>query len=238
MENRLGNNGNSDRLYFLGLQNHCRWWLQQRNSKTLAPWKKSNDKPRQHIKKQSHYFASKGPCSQGYGFSIVIHGCESWTIKKAERHRIVTFGLWWWRRLLRVPWTAKRSNQSILRKSVLNIYSKDWCWSWSSNTLATSCKEPISWKRPWCWERLKTGGEGDDRGWDGWMVSLTQWTWVWASSGTWWWTGRPGVPVHGVSKSWTRLSDWTELNWTYISSFQRSCPPENLPPAKLIWLPS
>ena len=79
------------------------------------------------------------------------------------------------------------------RKSVLNIHCKAWCWSWNSNTLAIWYKELIPWKGPWCWERLKAGGEGDDRGWDGWMASPTQWTWVWANSGSWWWTGRPGL---------------------------------------------
>ena len=88
------------------------------------------------------------------------------------------------------------------RKSVLNIHWKDWCWRWSSSTLATWCKELTHWKRPWCWKRLKAGGEGDDRGWNGWMASSTRWTWVWASSGSWWWTGRPE-------------SDTTEqLKWT------------------------
>ena len=83
------------------------------------------------------------------------------------------------------------------------------------NTLATSCKELTHWKRPWFWEQLGAGGEGDDRGWDGWMASLTWWTWVWVNSGSWWWTGRPGVlcVVHGVTKSQTWLSYWTELNW-------------------------
>ena len=79
------------------------------------------------------------------------------------------------------------------RKSVLNIHWKDWCWSWNSDTLDTWCEELSHWKRPWCWERLKAGGEGHDRGWDGGMVSLTWWTWVWASSGSWQWTGKPGV---------------------------------------------
>ena len=79
------------------------------------------------------------------------------------------------------------------RKSVLNIHCKHWCWSWNSNTLATWYEEVTHWKRPWCWKRLKVGGEGDDRGWDGWMASLTQWTWVWGNSRSWWWTGRPGV---------------------------------------------
>ena len=82
----------------------------------LAPWKKSYDQPRQHIKKQRHYFANKGPSCQSYGFPVVMYGCESWTIKKAEHQRIDTFELWYWRRLLRVPWPARRSNQSILKE--------------------------------------------------------------------------------------------------------------------------
>ena len=88
-----------------------------------------------------------------------------------------------------ILWTARRSK----RKSTLNIHWKDWGWSWSSNILATWCKELIHWKRPWCWKRLRAGGEGDDRGWDGWMTSLTQWTRLWASSGSWWWAGKPTV---------------------------------------------
>ena len=121
---------------------------------------------------------------KGMVFPVVMYECESWTIKKAERQRTDAFELWCCRRLLRVPWTARRSNQSILRRSVLNINWKDWCWSWSSNTLATWWKELTQWKRPWCWEGLKVGGEGDDRGSDGWMTSLTQWTWVWVNSGS------------------------------------------------------
>ena len=96
------------------------------------------------------------------------------------------------------------------RKSVLNIHWKDWCWS--SNNSATWCKERTHWKRPWFWLRLEAGGEGYNRGWDGWMASPTQWTWVWASSKSLWWTGRPGVAaVCGVAKSRTQLSDWAEL---------------------------
>ena len=108
-----------------------------------------------------------------------------------------------WRRLLWVPWTARRSNQSILKEINLNVYWEDWCWSWSSNTLATWYEELTHWKRPWCWERLRPGGEGVDRGWDGWMASLTQWTWIWENSGRWWRTGKPVTPIHGVTKSWT-----------------------------------
>ena len=79
------------------------------------------------------------------------------------------------------------------RRSALGFLWREWCYSWNSNTLATSCEELTHWKRLRCWERLGAGGEGDDRGWDGWMASLTWWTWVWVTSESWWWTGRPGV---------------------------------------------
>ena len=103
-------------------------------------------------------------------FPVVMYGCESWTIEKAECRRIDAFELCCWRRLLRVPWTARRSNQSILKEISPDIHWKDWCWSWNSNTLATWCEEVTHWKRPWCWERQKTEGEGN-RGWVGWMAS-------------------------------------------------------------------
>ena len=158
MANRKGKSRNSDRFYFLGLQNHCEWWLQPWNSKMLAPWKESYDKPRQHIKKQRYRFANKGPYSQSslLVFPVVMYGYESWTIKKTECWRIDTFKLWCWRKLLSVPWTA--------RKSTLNIHWKDWCLSWSSNTLAAWWEEPTFWKRPVCWERLKAKGEEGGRG--------------------------------------------------------------------------
>ena len=100
----------------------------------------------------------------------------------------------------------------------MNIHWKDWCWIWNSNTLTTWYEEVIHLKRPWRWERLRAGGEGDDRGWDGWMASPAQWTWVWVDSGSWWWTGRPGVLWFMGSQ---RVGhDWaTELNWTeYLDS--------------------
>ena len=127
-------------------------------------------------------------------FPVVMYGCESWDHKESWAPIIDAFELWCWRRLLRVPWTTKRLNQSILKETSPE-YWKDWCWSWSwsSNTLATWSEELTHWKRPWCWERLKVEGEGDDKGWDGFMASPTWWTWVWASSGSWWWTGKPGV---------------------------------------------
>ena len=147
-------------------------------------------------------------------FPVVMYECESCSVKKAEHRRIDVFELWCWRRLLRVPWAARRPNQSILNRSVLGIHWKDWCWSWNSNTLATWCEEMTHLKRPWCWERLRAGGGGDDRGWDGWIASPTQWTWVWVDSGSRWWTGRPGMLW--IMGSQRTGHDWvTELNWKY-----------------------
>ena len=99
------------------------------------------------------------------------------------------------------------------RRSTLGFLWKKWCSSWNSSTLATSCKKLTHWKRLWCWEGLGAGGEGDDPGWDGWMASLTRWTWIWVNSGSWCWTGRPGVLRFMGSQ---RVGhDWaTELNWT------------------------
>ena len=98
--------------------------------------------------------------------------------------------------------------------SVLDIHPKNWCWSWNSNTLATWCEELTHLKRPWCWERLKAWAEGDGRGWDGWLASPTQWTWVWVNSGNWWWTGRPGVlPYMGSQRA--GHDGATELNWSF-----------------------
>ena len=140
-----------------------------------------------------------------------------WTLKKAECWRINAFELWCWRRLLRVPWTARRSNQSILKEISPEYSLKGLMLKLKlSNTLANWCKELTHWKRSLCWERLKVGGEGDDRGWDGWMASLTRWTWVWANSGSWQWTGRPGVlqsmGLQRVGHYWaTELTDWNSI---------------------------
>ena len=144
-------------------------------------------------------------------FPVVMHGCESWTINKAEHRRIDTLELWCWRRLLRVPWTARRSNQSILKDISPGCFLEGLMLKLNSNTLSTSYEELTHWKRPWCWEVLGAGGEGDDRGWGGWMASLTQWTWVWVNSGSWWWTGRPGV-LRFMRSQRVRHNWATELN--------------------------
>ena len=143
-----------------------------------------------------------------------MYRCESWTIKKAKHQRIDAFELWCWRRLLRVPWTARRSNQSILKETSPGCSLEGFMLRLKLNPLATSCEELTHWKRPWCWEGLGAGGERDDRGWDGWMASLPWWTWVWVNSGSWWWTGRPGM-LRFMGSQRVR-HDWaTELNWMW-----------------------
>ena len=145
-------------------------------------------------------------------FPVLIYGCESWTIKKAEHQKNRCF------------WTVvlEKTLESLLDcKEIQPVHPKvnqswipwkDWCWSWNSNTLATWCEELTHMKRPWCWEWLRVRREGDNREWDCWMASQTQWMWVWVNSQCWWWTGRPGVLQSLGSQ---RVGhDWaTELNW-------------------------
>ena len=145
-------------------------------------------------------------------FPVVMYGCKSWTIKKAECRRIDAFELRRWRRLLRVPWTARRSNQSILKEICPEYSLEGLMLKLKLQYFVAWCEEELAHrKRPWCWERLKAGEEGANRGWDGWMASLTQRTWVWASSRIWWWTGRPGMlqsmGLQRVGQDWA-----TELN--------------------------
>ena len=142
-------------------------------------------------------------------FPVVMYGCESWTIKKAEHWRTDAFELWCWKRLLRVPWTARRSSQSILKEispSLEGLMLK----------LKLQYFDHLMWRTDSLLKilmlgKLKAGGEGGDRGWDGWMASPTQWKWVWVSSGSWWWTRKPGMLQSMGSQ---RVGhDWvTELN--------------------------
>ena len=116
------------------------------------------------------------------------------------------------------------------RKSVLSIHWKNWCWSWNSNTLATWCEELTHWKRAWYWERLKAKGEGDDRGLDGWIASPARWTWVWANSGRWWRTGKPGMlqfmelqldMTEQLNNNRSRYTSGSEQKATFISLWFR-----------------
>ena len=149
--------------------------------------------------------------AKGMVFPVVMYGCESWTIKKTEHRRTDAFELWCWRRLLRVPWTARRSNQSILKE-----ISPEYSLEALMLQLKLQYFGHLMWRADSFEKTLmlgKTEGrrEGDKRGWDGWIASLTQWTWVWVNSRSWWWTGRPGVLLSMGSQ---RVGhDWaTELN--------------------------
>ena len=150
---------------------------------------KSYDQPRQHIKKQRHYFANKSLSSPGYGFSSGHVWMWEVDYKVSWMPKLSAFELWCWRRLLRFPWTARQSDQSIL-KEISPEYSLE--------VLMLKLKlqyfeELTHLKWLWCWERLRAGGEGDRRWWDGWMASQTQWTWVWVNSRSCWWTVRIGM---------------------------------------------
>ena len=153
---------------------------------------------------------NKSTSSHGYGFSSShvwmweLDYKESWVPKNWCFWTVVL------EKTLKSHLNFKEIQPVHPRRSVLGVHWKDWCWSWNSNTLATWYEELTHLKRPWCWERLKAGGEGDDRGWDGWMASPTQRTWVWINSGSWWLTGRHAA-VHAVAKSQTWLSNWIEL---------------------------
>ena len=161
----------------------------------LTPWKKSNDKPRQLTKNQRHHLVDKFHIVKVMSFPVVMYGCESCTIKKAENWRIDTFKCGAGEDSWESHGQKRDQTSQSYRKSTLNIHWKDWCWSWSwsSSTLAIWYEELTHWKRPWCRERLKAGGEGGDRGWDGWMASLTQRTRVWAGSGRQLRTGKTGM---------------------------------------------
>ena len=165
------------------------------------------DQPRQHIKKQRHYFANKCPPCQGYGFPVVMYGCESWTIKKAEHQRIDGFDLWCWRRLLRVPWTARRSNQSILKEISPEYSLEGLVLKLKLQYFGHLMRRTDSSERSWCWERWcweKKGTTEDE------MVGCHHWLnghefiklWELVMDREAW-----HAPVHGVSKGWTPLSE-------------------------------
>ena len=141
-----------------------------------------------------------------------MYGCESWTVKKAERRRIDAFGLWCWRRLLRVPWTARRSNQSILKISPV-CSLEGLMLKLKLQLFGHLMRRVDSFEKTLMLGKIEGWEEGDDRGWDGWMVSLTRWIGVWANSGSWWWTGRPGMlwfmGSQRVGHDWVNeLTDW------------------------------
>ena len=172
MANRWGNSGNSDRLYFFfGSKITANGDCSHEIKRHLLLGRKVMTNLDSIIKSKDITLPRKICLVKAMVFPVVLFGCESWTIKKAWLPKIDAFQPWCWIRLLRVPWTARRSNQSILKEISPEYLWKDWCWN--SNTLATWCEEMTHWKRPWCWERLRAGREGTTEdemvGWHRWL---------------------------------------------------------------------
>ena len=183
-------------------------------------WMKSYDKSRQHIRKRRHHFVNKGLFSQGYGYS----SSHVWTWELDYKESWVLKNWCFWIVVL-----EKTLESPLDCKEIQPVHPKEISPGCSLEGLMLKLKlqyfgylmqRADSLKRPWCWERLRAGGEGDGRGWDGWMASLTQWTWVWVDSGSWWWTGRSGVlrfmGSQRVGHDWaTELTDWV-YHWMNI----------------------
>ena len=180
-------------FYILGLQNHCRWWFAAMKLKDAHSLEESYDQSRQHIKKQRHYFVNKGPSSQGYGFSCGHVWMWEFDYKEGWAPKNWCF------------WTVvleKTLGSPLDSKEIQPVHPKgNQSWVFIGRT-DVEVETPIFWPpdvKSWLWKDPDVGkdwrkeGEGDNRGWDGWMASPTQWTWVWVNSGSWWWTGRPGV---------------------------------------------
>ena len=184
----------------------------------LTPWKESYDQPRQHIKKQRHYFANKGPSSQGYGFSSghvwmwELDYKESWAPKNWCFWTVVL------EKTLESPWTARRSNQSILREINPGCALEGLILKLKLQYFGHLMQRADSFEKTLVLGKMKALEE-DNRGWDGWMASPTQWTWAWVNSGSWWWTGRPDVlqsmGLQRVGHNWV-----TELKWTELDKFR------------------
>ena len=182
--------------------------------KRCCSFDKNYDQPRQHIKKQRHYFANSGPSSQGYGFP----SCHVWRWELDYKESWAPKNWYFWivvlEKTLESPLGCKEIQPVHPKGDQSGCSLKGLMLKLKLQYFGHPMRRADSFESPWCWERLRAGGEGDDRGWDVWMASLTQWTWVWVDSRSWWWTGRPGV-LQFMGSQRVR-HDWvTELNWNY-----------------------
>ena len=185
-------------------------------------------KPRQHIKKQRHHFADKRLYNQSYGFSS--SHVQMWELDHKEGWELQNwcFSTVMLEKTFESPLDCRRSNQSILKETSPRCSVEGLMLRLKLQCFGHLCKELTHWKRPWCWEGLGAAGEGDDRGWDGWMVSPTRCTWVWVNSGSWWWTGRPGVlrfmGLQRVGHEWaTELDWWTKYIYCVCAKLLQLC---------------
>ena len=215
MANRWGNSGNSDRLYFWGSKITADGDCSHEFKRRLLLGRKVMTKLDSILKSRDITLPIKVHLVKAMVFPVVMYGCESWTIVKAEHRRIDAFELWCWRRLLRVPWTARRSNQSILKEIGPGYSLEGLILKLKLQYFGHLMRRTDSFEKTLMLAKIEGGRR---RGWQRmrWLNGITDcWKWIWENSGSWWWTGRPGVLQSiGVAKSWTPLSNWTELNNT------------------------
>ena len=210
MANRRGNSGNTGRLCFLGSKITADSDCIHEIKRGLLLGRKVMNSLDSILESRDITLPTKVHLVKAMVFPIVMCGCDRWTIKKAQCQRTDAFELWCWRKLLRVPWTARRSHQSILKDISPGCSLEGLMLKLKLQYFGHLMRRTDSFGKTQCWERSKAGGEGDDRGWDGWKASPTQWTSVWASSVSWWWTGKPRLQSMGLQRV---RHDWaTELN--------------------------
>ena len=214
----MGNSGNSVRLYFLGSKITADGDCSQEIKRHLLLGRKVMTNLDSILKSRDITLPTKVHLVKAMVFPVVMYGCESWTVKKTERWKIDTFQLWYWRRLLRVPWTARISKQSILKEISPGCSLEGLMLKLKLQYFGHLMEKLTHWKKPWFWEGLGAGREGDDRGWDGWMASPTWRPWVWVSSGSLWLQGGLACCDSWGPKDTTELR--TELNWRELSVVQ------------------
>ena len=178
-----------------------------------APWKKIYDHLDSIWKSRDITLPTKVRLVKAMVFPVVMYGYESWTIKKAEHRRIAAFELWCWRRLLRVLWTARRSNQSILKEINPEYSLEGLMLKLKLQYFGQLVQRTDSLEKTLMLERLKARRKGDKRGWDGWMASPTRWAWVWVNSRSCWWTGKTCV-LYSMESQRVGHGWMTELNWS------------------------
>ena len=216
--NPWGNSGNSVRLNFLGSKITADGDCSHEIKRRLLLGRKVMTNLDSILKSRDITLPTKVCLVKAMVVPVVMYGCDSWTVKKAERQKMGVFWTVVLEKTLKSPLDCKEIQSVHPKRNQSWIFiGRTDAEAEHSNTLAISWEELTHWKRPWCWEGLGAGGEGDDSGWDGWMASLTRWTWVWVNSGSWWWTGKPGVlqfmGSQRVRHNWATEPNWKDDKW-------------------------